>query len=915
MSTFSQQQYHKLIQEASKKISKLQSIVDRLREPIAIIGMGCRFPKADNIHEYWKLLGEGIDGVQDRPEFHSYIDPYYDEDLTKHDRIYTKRGGFLDQHPASFDAEFFKIPAMEAASMDPQHRLILEVTWEALENAGIAPSSLAGSNTGVFVGICSNDYAWKLVKQDTQEIDIYLGSGNAYSPVSGRVSYLLDIHGPSLAIDTACSSSLTSTHVAVNSIRSGECDIAIVGGIQRYLSPEYWMNLCKSRILSPDGQCKSFSDDANGYVRGEGCGVIILKRLSQAKADNNMIYATIAGSSTWQDGKTSGLTVPNGISQQEAIKKALENAGLTIDDIDYIEAHGTGTPIGDPIEMNALGNLFRKRRNTLLVGTVKSNIGHLEGSAGIAGLIKVVLALRNKQIPKNLHFSAPSSRISWDNMPVKIVTELTDWTVAPNKKRTAGVSSFGFEGVNTHVILQEQICSDHDTKMPSNKQLVDMKWLTITLSTKSQTALDSMIKDYISYIEKHPNLDILDIAFTTNCGREHYEQKLAIVCSSTDELLVQLKNAVSQKYSSEYFRSNDTRKNSDNKGVAFLFTGQGSQYANMGYELYLNQPIFRKTMEMCNEIILDKKLLDCSLLDIIYTGSNASKLQMTSYTQPSLFMVEYSLSKLLMELGVEPTAVLGHSVGEYVAACVAGIFSLENALSLIVNRGKLMQALPQNGAMIALNINEDKALLLVKDNPLVSIAAINGPNNTVLSGEQSALNKVMSNLAQEKDVHVIPLQVSHAFHSPLMKPMLDDFRSIAEKVEYKTPIIPFISNITGHNEEIKPTDANYWCEHILSPVRFYDSILELEKHANMVLEVGPDATLLGISKRYISDIYKITVPVMRKNRNDWHNLMLSLALLYSNSININWSKFYQGYNHSPILLPTYPWQRKSYWID
>lgn len=914
MNVFNQEQYSKLIHEASKKISTLQHAVDRLREPIAIVGMGCRFPKAGNIHEYWTLLSEGIDGIQDRPAFHSYIDPYYDEDLTKRDVIYTKKGGFLDQHPASFDAEFFRISALEASSMDPQHRLVLEVTWEALENAGIPPSNLAGSNTGVFIGICSNDYAWKLVKKNTREIDIYLGSGNAYSPVAGRLSYLLDIHGPSLAIDTACSSSLTSTHVAVNSLRSGECDIAIVGGIQRYLSPEYWMNLCKSRILSPDGQCRSFSDDANGYVRGEGCGVVILKRLSQAKKDNNMIYAVIAGSSTRQDGKTSGLTVPNGAAQQDAIKKALENAGLTTKDIDYIEAHGTGTPIGDPIEMNALANLFKKRDNTLFVGTVKSNIGHLEGSAGIAGLIKVVLALRNKQIPKNLHFSAPSAKISWESMPIKVVTELTDWTVAPNKKRTAGVSSFGFEGVNTHIILQEQLCDD-----AVSRQLVDIKSFTVTLSAKSQTALDAMIKDYISYIDKHPDLDIRDIAFTTNCGREHYVHRLAIVCSSLDKLLIELKSALSKKYSPEYFRSDEIKKNAvdknKDKGVAFLCTGQGSQYVNMGYELYLNQPIFRKTMEMCNELILDKKLLDHSLLDIIYTDSNSSKLQMTSYTQPSLFIIEYSLSKLLMELGVEPAVVLGHSVGEYVAACLAGIFSLENALDLVVNRGKLMQALPENGAMMVLNINEDKVRELIKNNPLVSIAAVNGLNNTVLSGERSELNKVIAILTQEKGVYAIPLHVSHAFHSPLMKPMLDDFKIIAKKVDYKTPVIPFISNITGRNEIIKPTNADYWCEHILSPVRFYDSMLELEKYASMVLEVGPDSTLLGISKRYTSNIYKIAAPVMRKNQNDWHSLMLSLAPLYSNSIDIKWNKFYQEYNHSPVLLPTYPWQRNHYWID
>ncbi len=912
MSNFNQEQYLKLIQEASKKISALQSITDRLREPIAIIGMGCRFPKASTLNEYWKLLSEGGDGIQDRPEFHSYIDPFYDEDLTKYNTIYTKQGGFLEQDPALFDARFFNISGMEAASLDPQHRLFLEVTWEALEHAGIAPSSLSGTNTGVFAGICSNDYAWKLVKQQTQNIDVYLGSGNAYSPISGRVSYLLDIHGPSLAIDTACSSSLTSTHVAVNSIRMGECDVAIVGGIQRYLSPEYWMNLCKSRILSPTGQCRSFSEDANGYVRGEGCGVIILKRLSQAKIDKDTIYAVIAGTSTRQDGKTSSLTVPNGASQQEAIKRALDNAGLSIDDIDYIEAHGTGTPIGDPIEMNAIGTLFKKRKNPLLVGTVKSNIGHLEGSAGIAGLIKVVLALRHKQIPKNLHFTSPSTRIAWDDMPVKIVTELTDWKATPDRKRTAGVSSFGFEGVNTHVVLQEQGI-DEELSFPFP---IDINAFAITLSAKTPAALDAMIAHYINYIKANPSVDIRDIAFTTNCGRDHYIHKLAIVCSSIPELLTQLENVATKKYASTSHRSLDVVKDAPRmpKGVAFMFTGQGSQYINMGRDLYLNQPIFKETMDLCNKLILDKNLLDTSLLDIIYS-EDTSKLQMTMYTQPALFMIEYALVKMLAGFGVEPSVVIGHSVGEYVAACVAGIFSLEDALTLITSRGKLMQRLPQNGEMVALNVSEKEALTALNDEKRVSIAAINGPNSLVLSGDKMVLKDIIARLAQNKEIHAISLHVSHAFHSHLMAPMLAEFREIAEKINYKTPIIPFISNITGRAEIMKPMNADYWCEHILSPVRFYEGIKALDGYGHALLEIGPDATLLSMSKSYIADTYKVTLPIMQNNKGDWLCLMRALAQLYTNSVNIHWKNLYHTHKRHPISLPTYPWQREKYWVD
>ena len=566
--------------------------------------------------------------------------------------------------------------------------------------------------------------------------------------------------------------------------------------------------------------------------------------------------------------------------------------------------------------MNALANLAKKRTNTLLVGTVKSNIGHLEGSAGIAGLIKVVLSLRNKKIPKNLHFSSPSSRISWGSIPIKVPTELTDWTASDNKKRTAGVSSFGFEGVNTHVILQEQL----DEKPKLDNKLPDMKSLTITLSAKSIPALDAMIVDYINHIENNPNLDIRDIAFTTNCGRDHHIHRLAVVCSSLNELLVELKNALHKKYSLKYFRSDKVKentviKNNKDKGIAFLFTGQGSQYVNMGYELYLNQPIFRKTMEMCNQVILDKGLLDCSLLDVMYNDHHSYKLKMTLYTQPSLFILEYSLSKLLMELGVEPTVVLGHSVGEYVAACLAGIFSLEDALTLVVSRGRLMQELPENGSMVVLNINENKVIEKVRNNPLVSIAAINGLNNIVLSGEKSEINKIVTILTEEKGVHAIPLQVSHAFHSPLMKPMLKGFKNIVEKINCQTPIIPFISNITGRNENTKPTNANYWCEHVTSPVRFYDSMLELKNHASMVLEVGPDSTLLSMSKQYISDDYRVLAPVMRKDQSNLHSLMSALAPLYSNSVRIKWNEFYQGYDNKPILLPTYPWQRKHYWVE
>lgn len=913
MSNVSEAQYQILIKKASQKIAAMQPVFDRLHEPVAIVGMGCRFPKANNLNEYWELLSQGRSGIQDRPDFHAYMDPYFDDDMSKNDRIYTKKGGFLEQHPAAFDAAFFKIAAIEASSMDPQHRLMLEVVWEALEDAGIPPNTLSGSNAGVFMGICSNDYAWKLVKQETDKIDIYLGSGNAYSPIAGRVSYLLDIHGPSLAIDTACSSSLTSTHVAVNAIRMGECDVAIVGGIQRYLSAEYWMNLCKSRILSPDGKCKSFSDDANGYVRGEGCSVIILKRLSQARLDNDRIHAVIRGTATRQDGKTSGLTVPNGASQQEAIKSALKNAGLNIDDIDYIEAHGTGTPIGDPIEINAIGNLFRKRKKNLLVGTVKSNIGHLEGSAGLAGLIKVVLALKNKKIPQNLHFSTPSKKIAWDSMPIKIVTELTDWTTDDSKPRIGGVSSFGFEGVNTHVVLQEFDENKEDLVID---QLNYIESHVIVFSAKSEKSLNEKIKQHITYLEQNQNVNLKDIAFTNNCKREHYQYRLSIVCSTTNELLLKLQKAFNKEDSQNIFLY---KKDKKTKGVTFLFTGQGSQYMNMGQELYLNNKFFRQTMTKCNEIILDKKLLNESILDVIYNKDNLEnqkRLQMTLYTQPALFILEYSLSMLLKEFGIEPNAVLGHSVGEYVAACLSGIYSLEDALTLITSRGRLMQRLPENGMMAAVNISEEKARKVIEKTPSVSIAAVNGPSNTVFSGKKEDVMQLIGLLEQEKGIFSIPLQTSHAFHSSLMEPMLGDFKEIAAKISYKQPVIAFISNITGQEESEQPTNANYWCDHIVKPVCFYQSMLRLQEYSDTILEIGPDAVLTSMSKTYMGNGHNVIIPVIQKNMNNYTTLGRLLAQLYCANIGIKWNNLYnKEYKAQPISLPTYPWERKEYWID
>lgn len=550
--TNTEQRYAELIAKAAEKITSLKAELEDLKqrdhEPIAIIGMGCRFPLADDLEAYWTLLANGTDAIQEPPIFHTYLDQLYDLNPDAVGKVYANRAGFLQQSPAAFDAEFFGISSVEAASMDPQHRLLLEVTWEALENAGIVPEELSGSMTGVFTGICSNDYVWQLVKQDPRETDVYFGSGNAYSPAAGRVSFLLDVHGPCMAVDTGCASSLTSTYLAVNSLRLGECDMAIVGGVQRYLSPEYWVNLCRSRILSPDARCKTFAADADGYARGEGCGVIILKRLSDALKAKDNIAAVIQGIATGHGGRTGGLTVPNGSVQQTVIRRALENAQIRSDDVDYIEAHGTGTSLGDPIEMNAIGKVFRDRSVPLLVGSAKTNIGHLEGSAGVAGLIKVVLSLQNEALPKHLHFSNPSPHIAWDEIDVKIVTEKMPWKKS-DKKRIAGLSSFGFEGVNVHAVISEA----PEKTVRSMEHTLQNSSQLITLSAQSEVALKELVMRYTTYLEGHLFLELCDIAYTSTCRRAHHGHRLAIIASSLSDFCDKLKLFLSGQKSGSIF--------------------------------------------------------------------------------------------------------------------------------------------------------------------------------------------------------------------------------------------------------------------------------------------------------------------------------------------------------------------------
>lgn len=660
--------------------SKLEALESAKYEPIAIIGMGCRFPGgADSPTAFWQLLYDGVDAIDRIPSDRWNIQDYYDSDPKAPGKMYVREGGFVP-NLQNFDAPFFRISPREALSLDPQQRLLLEVSWEALENAAIAPEQLVGSQTGVFIGICGNDYWHRLVQRNPDTIDAYLTTGNTHSMASGRLSYIFGFNGPSLSVDTACSSSLVAVHLAVTSLRNRECDLALAGGVNRLILPEISINFAKANMLSPDSRCKTFDAAANGFVRSEGCGAIVLKRLSDAVASGDNILAVICGSAVNQDGRTSGLTVPNGSAQQAVIRQALLNSKLEPAQISYVEAHGTGTLLGDPIEVEALGAIFDRDlslEKPLLLGSVKTNIGHLEAAAGIASLIKVVLALQHDKIPPHLHLKNPNPHISWDKLSIEVPTKPISWPRG-EQQRIAGVSSFGFSGTNAHVILAEAPFGRQKSKGKRQKEGEIKRPLNLlTLSAKSDKALKELAEKYREFLGENESLELADVCFTANTGRSHFDCRLAVVASSILELEKKLAAFVREEEIVGLVRGRI--KNSDRAKIAFLCGELDSQDISKIKELYETQSTFKQAFDRCDEILqpyLEKSL--AQMLDRSSIKNNRSL----------LFALEYALVQLWKSWGIEPSAVIGWGVGEYVAATVAGIFSLEDALKLIIEEIK-----------------------------------------------------------------------------------------------------------------------------------------------------------------------------------------------------------------------------------
>ena len=926
------------VKRALRALEQMQAKLDKIeyarREPIAIIGVGCRFPRASSPEAFWELLRDGVDAVSEVPADRWDIDAYYDPDPEMPGKMYTRRGGFLDQSPTLFDAEFFGISPREAASMDPQQRLLLEVSWEALENAALAPQLLT-SRTGVFIGISNCDYANRFLKRDVTEIDAYMSVGTSFSAAVGRLSYLLGLQGPCVALDTACSSSLVAVHLAVMSLRLGECDLALVGGVNSILEPEVSINLCKARMLAADGYCKTFDAAADGFVRGEGCGMIVLKRLSDALADGDQIWAMIRGSAVNQDGRTSGLTVPNGPSQQAVIREALANGGVAPSQVSYVEAHGTGTRLGDPIEVGALGAVFGKRAHPLVIGSVKTNFGHLESSAGIAGLIKVVLSLQHGYIPPHLHLQTPNPRIAWDGRFV-VPTEGMPWEPAlsgdKSGTRIAGVSSFNFSGTNAHVVLEEAPSPEWESGALSLSKGGRVGEAVLTLSAKTSAALDELIERYEQRLTQKEG-SWADICLTANTGRVHFQHRLSLVAKTKSQAVEALSAARRGQEPSRVFKGVVEPETSSK--IAFLFTGQGAQYIGMGQTLYETHPIFRQTLERCDEILRRNGMQvgragdysgGKSLLSVLYSASlsgtstsNLSLVDQTAYTQPALFAIEYALAELWKSWGIEPSVVMGHSVGEVVAACVAGVFSLEDALKLIAQRGRLMQAL-RRGEMVAVRAPEKVCAMAIEPYAQkVSLAAINGSESVVISGERQAVRRVVATL-QAQGIKTKTLQVSHAFHSPLMDPMLKQFERVARRISYSSPAIDIVSNLTGGVAPAEIATPEYWVNHVRQPVRFAAGMetLYYELGVDVFVEIGPKPILLGMGVRSLPDGYGLWQPSLRQAKADWEQLSSSLAQLYVHGVDVDWSRFptkRERKPRPPVVLPTYPFQRQRYWLD